>query len=90
MKSLRLTVHGRVQGVGFRYYVKTVGDRLDLVGRVKNNPDDSVGILVEGEEKLVNEFLEYCKKGPAAAKVDKIDVSEEKSSKKFKSFEIIF
>jgi acylphosphatase len=90
MKRLRILVHGKVQNVGFRSYVKNLADKLSLNGWVRNNPDGSVEILVEGTERLLEEFLDYCKKGPPLSRIDKVDVFEEKISEKFKRFEILF
>jgi len=90
MKRLRVKVYGRVQGIGFRYFVKKVANKLNLDGWVKNNPDGTVEILAQGPDKTLNEFLEHCKKGPFLAKVEKIDISEDKSKGEFRGFDIIY
>jgi acylphosphatase len=48
-----ITVHGRVQGVGFRYFVQQVGERLGVTGNVRNCPDSTVEIVVQGSEKKI-------------------------------------
>ncbi len=69
-----VTVHGTVQGVGFRYFVRNVGNRLGLVGNVRNCPDSTVEIVVEGNEKKIAEFIRQVEKGPSLAWVQRVDV----------------
>ncbi len=70
----QITVHGRVQGVGFRYFVRNVGNRLGLEGNVRNCPDSTVEILVEGNEKKIAEFIKQVEKGPSLARVQRVEV----------------
>lgn len=88
MKHLNISIFGRVQGVGFRYSVKQQAQNLGLFGFVKNNIDKSVYIEVEGEDKKLDEFLKWCKKGPLFSKVEKMEVSKGEI-KNFIGFEII-
>ena len=74
MQAKQITVHGRVQGVGFRYFVQHVGERLGLVGNVRNCPDSTVEIVVQGSERKVAEFIKQVEKGPALARVQRLDV----------------
>jgi acylphosphatase len=71
-----ITVYGRVQGVGFRYFTKMKADSLGINGFVKNQPDGSVYIEAEGDSDVMNEFIALCRKGPALARVIKMDVNE--------------
>ena len=89
MKHLNLKIHGRVQGVFFRYHTKEQADKLGLRGWVKNNDDETVSINIEGEEKELKIFLDWCYKGPPLAKVRKIEKDWNKKIRGFKSFEII-
>ena len=59
----KLSIKGYVQGVGFRYRVKQKALSLNLRGYVKNLPEGSVEIVVEGEENQVKELVVWCKKG---------------------------
>jgi acylphosphatase len=70
----QITVHGRVQGVGFRFFVQHVGNRLGLVGNVRNCPDSTVEIIVEGNEKKIADFIRQVEKGPSLARVQRVDV----------------
>ena len=67
-------MRGRVQGVGFRFFVQHVGNRLGLVGNVRNCPDSTVEIVVEGNERKIAEFVKQVEKGPSLAWVQRVDV----------------
>lgn len=70
----RLTITGRVQGVGFRDWVLQTGQRLGLTGWVRNRSDGAVEALVVGDETAVGQMIEACRRGPPLARVDEIDV----------------
>jgi len=70
----RLTITGRVQGVGYRDWVLATGQRLGLSGWVRNRSDGSVEALIVGEEQAVGRMIDACRRGPALARVDDIDV----------------
>ena len=69
-----ITVHGRVQGVGFRYYVQHVGNRMGLCGDVRNCPDSTVEIVVEGDARTIANFIKKVEQGPSLARVERVDV----------------
>ncbi|HEY0654004.1 MAG TPA: acylphosphatase [Chryseosolibacter sp.] len=75
-KHLNITVAGRVQGVFFRASTKTSADHLDIKGFVKNQPDGSVYIEAEGEEKDLEKFISWCSQGPKAARVERCNIEE--------------
>lgn len=75
--ALRLTASGRVQGVGFRFSAYSEARRLGLFGYVRNQPDDSLEVLVQGERGAVLTFLDFCRIGPARARVDQFYVNDE-------------
>ncbi len=70
----QIIVHGRVQGVGFRYFVQHVGNRLGVVGNVRNCPDSTVEIVAEGSERKLSEFIRQVEMGPSLAWVQRVDV----------------
>lgn len=72
----RLIVHGRVQGVWYRGWAVDTARVLGLDGWVRNRRDGSVEILASGADEAVALFIERCHQGPAAARVDRIDVEE--------------
>ena len=79
MRFVRLTIHGRVQGVGFRAFVEDDAMRRGLEGWVRNRRDGAVETMIAGEERLVDEMIEACRRGPAAARVERVDVEAAKA-----------
>ena len=79
MRLVRLTIHGRVHGVGFRAFVEDEAMSRGLEGWVRNRRDGTVEALIVGEARLVKEMIEACRRGPAAARVERIDVEEAKA-----------
>jgi len=70
----RLTITGRVQGVGYRDWVMTTARRLGLTGWVRNRHDGAVEALIVGDEKAVGQMIEACQRGPSMARVEAVDV----------------
>ena len=87
-QAKRITIHGRVQGVGFRYFVQRVGNRLGVTGIVRNREDSSVEIVVEGDEILIGDFQKEVARGPALARVERVDVDDITVSGKYRTFKI--
>ncbi len=73
-QAKQIMIHGRVQGVGFRYFVQHVGNRLGLTGNVRNCPDSTVEIIVEGDARKIADFIKQVEKGPSLAWVQRVDV----------------
>lgn len=67
---LRLRITGRVQGVGFRWFVRERARRLGLAGWVRNEPDGAVLVEVEGDAAGVGRLAEMVAEGPDGALVD--------------------
>jgi acylphosphatase len=70
----KIHVQGQVQGVGFRWNTLREARNRDIKGFVKNLPDGSVYIEAEGSIKQLNDFVEWCKKGPGFALVESVTV----------------
>jgi acylphosphatase len=70
--SVRLRVHGRVQGVCYRGWAVAQAREIGLSGWVRNRQDGSVEALVSGPETSVRTMIERCYHGPPAARVDTI------------------
>ena len=87
-QRLDATVRGRVQGVGFRYFVIRHAMRLDLMGWVANEPDGSVRCVAEGSRTDLEALLEVLERGPAGAIVERVDTSWEPAMGRFSSFEV--
>lgn len=75
-KHLKVKIIGQVQGVGFRWcsYEKFV--ELGLTGKVENAKDGSVEVDAEGEDFAIEKFVDWAHKGPAGAKVAKVEIVE--------------
>ena len=69
---LEATVRGRVQGVGFRYFVVRESRRLGLAGWVGNEPDGSVRLVAEGSDTAIGELERALEVGPPGAIVDAV------------------
>lgn len=85
MKSIRIIVSGKVQGVYFRKYTQEEGVRLGLKGFVRNEKDGTVMIQASGEENALNDLVEWCHNGSPKSRVDGVTVEElsEESSEEF-------
>ena len=83
-----VTVSGRVQGVFFRSRTKQEADSRDVRGWVRNRGDGGVEAVFEGEEAAVKAMVEFCERGPAGARVTKVDVVWEDYAGEFREFEI--
>jgi acylphosphatase len=87
-RAKQIIVHGRVQGVGFRYFVQHTGNRLGLAGNVRNCPDSTVEIVVEGDAGKIADFLKQVGKGPPLARVQSVDVIDIPMQGAYGSFSI--
>ena len=76
MTSVQVRVTGRVQGVSFRWYAQEQARRLGVVGWVRNEPDGSVVLHAEGEDKAVDALVTWCHEGPGMARVRDVAVRE--------------
>jgi len=73
--AVTVTVTGRVQGVAFRWYAVQEAERLGVRGWVRNEPDESVRALLEGEAEAVEAMVEWCRRGPSSAVVRDVAVT---------------
>lgn len=73
----RLTVHGLVQGVGFRYSLAQQARTRGVGGSAANRPDGTVEIVLEGEPEAVEALVRWCEHGPRGAVVERVAVTDE-------------
>ena len=85
-----IRIHGKVQGVGYRFFATRVARRLGLKGFIQNNRDGSVDATVEGEKSAIDEWIEELKEGPRYAEVTKIDQEMRDFSGKLPDFDVKF
>lgn len=76
LKAKTILLYGKVQQVGFRYYVYRLAGELGVNGCVKNMPDGSVFIEAECDEHTMDVFIEHCKKGSPYSNDSKCEVSQ--------------
>lgn len=86
IKHVSITVHGKVQKVGFRFAAIEQALELGLTGFVKNYENNQVQIEVEGEIDPLKRFLRWCHIGPKGAKVDKVDYASTEELQKYEAF----
>jgi acylphosphatase len=87
-KRLDATVHGRVQGVGFRWFVRRVAAQLNVDGWVANESDGSVRVVAEGNASQVEELASALRDGPPGAFVDRLDEHVSDATGEFHGFDI--
>jgi acylphosphatase len=89
MTGVSVIVQGRVQGVAFRHYTCQRALELGVTGWVRNLPDGAVEGLFEGDDSSVAALVEWCRSGPPAARVDRLDIREGSYSGEFDGFSIL-
>jgi acylphosphatase len=88
MDARRFVVRGRVQGVGFRWFVEREAHMLGIAGWVRNNSDGSVEVLAVGNRDQLIGLRSRLRQGPRAARVDSVEEFEANSQPNLKSFRI--
>ena len=72
--AVELHVTGRVQGVAYRACTQQEAERLGVTGWVRNEPDGSVVVHVEGEPDAVDALVAWCRRGPSGSRVRDVAV----------------
>lgn len=89
-KRLDARVTGRVQGVGFRHFVKTTARPLGLTGWVRNEADGSVTVCAEGPPDALDRLDAALREGPRGADVERVEASRSDAEGAFERFEVRF
>ncbi len=87
-QRLHARVYGRVQGVGFRYYVLNTASGLGLVGWTRNRRDDSVEVIAEGEIEVLKSLVKALERGSNSSVVEEVKTDLQGASGEFGSFYI--
>lgn len=74
MPTKHLLIKGKVQGVFYRASAKEVAERLGITGWVKNTEEGAVEALVTGTVPALEDFVRWCRRGPAGANVSSVGV----------------
>ncbi len=91
MKTVRIIVTGRVQGVGFRYFTVRCANDLGLCGWVRNLPDGSVETAIQGQGEKIEEMIGLLRQGPGSANVSGLEIEEiESKSEELSGFAMRF
>jgi len=88
VQARRFLVRGRVQGVGFRWFVEREAHLLQITGWVRNNPDGTVEVLAMGTGHQLSGLKSRLREGPRAARVDDVDEVEADPVKGLNSFQV--
>ena len=88
--AVHIIAHGRVQGVGFRFFVREQAARYSLTGWVKNLPDGTVEILAEGEKDILEIFIERVREGSFLIRVTDLKTEWCEPANSFANFGITF
>jgi len=89
LSSVKITVSGRVQGVGFRYFIAKIADDLKLKGYARNLFNGDVEIEAEGRKEFLDELIKRAKTGPSHSKVNSCKVEWLDFKNKYDKFEIL-
>lgn len=87
IRNYKITVKGKVQGVGYRANAQAMAHKYQLTGFVKNLSDRSVLLHAQGSEENIQRFIEWCNTGPRLADVTEV-ISEELDTMGYTTFEI--
>jgi acylphosphatase len=87
-QAKRFVIHGRVQGVGFRFFAENWANRLGISGYVKNCADGTVEALAIGDPAAIEEFKTRLAEGPRSARVERIEEFEEQVKSDYRRFSI--
>ena len=89
LETMQIIIRGKVQGVGFRNWVKKNCTNLSLVGNVRNTLDMTVEVIVTGPKVYLDKFCDKCQSGPTLAQVESVN-TRAINLKEFSSFKIIY
>lgn len=87
-RTVRGSVSGRVQGVGFRWFALLAARRAGVCGTAENLRDGRVAFVAQGDDADVDRWLEALREGPSGSRVDDLVVEEVASSTSYDTFEI--
>ncbi|MCJ8305513.1 MAG: acylphosphatase [Nitrosopumilus sp.] len=87
---IRIFVTGKVQGVFFRQALKVMAKKNNIFGWVKNLKDGRVEAVLEGDEEKISRLVEWAHGGPANARVEDVEICDEKFTNEFSKFDVLY
>ncbi len=90
MKRVHIIISGYVQGVFFRHNTKVKARNLGLRGFVRNVSNGDVEVVAEGNEKELNELIDFCRRGPVLSCVANLKIKYEEFKGEFDDFTVRF
>lgn len=87
---MKIIIEGRVQGVGYRYFVLAEAKRMGLLGTVRNLYDGNVEVVAQGDDEALERFKAALKEGPRMGFVRNIRVAEVVNPPKFLDFRMVY
>ena len=90
LKRFHAIVHGRVQGVSFRYYTTLKANELHIVGWVRNCQDGTVEVVAEGTQVALEQLESWLHEGSPHAKVEAIYITWEEAIVEFSEFKTVY
>jgi acylphosphatase len=88
VKRVHMVIHGRVQGVGFRYFVQQQAARHQVKGWVRNRDDGSVELEAQADPAALTPFFASVKRGPRFSKVTHWQLTEKKPDPSLRGFQV--
>ena len=89
IQTVNMKITGKVQGVGFRYFVLRQAQELGIRGWVSNKPNGDVEALAQGEKADLEQFIAKAKEGPSFSRVEDVSLNWVKEAEQYFGFEII-
>jgi len=89
-QRIRIFVSGKVQGVFFRQALKVMAKKNNVNGWVRNLQDGRVEAVMEGDIENISRLVEWSHGGPANARVEDVEIINEKSTGEFTQFDVLY
>jgi acylphosphatase len=86
--AVKIIVHGRVQGVGFRHYTRVNAQQMELTGWVRNRADGTVEVWAEGPKPTLEDFISVVREGPASSAVRRLETAWHSPKDEYQRFTI--
>jgi acylphosphatase len=89
MPTVHLIIKGKVQGVFYRASAKEEAEKLGIKGWIRNTLEGNVEAMVNGNQDTINQYVDWCWKGPSRAKVESVEVRNIAEDQHFDGFTIV-